>query len=206
MSWMPDAWIWEIILVGIIIAILLVLKFKWKIFSEKAHLRLRIMLFWIPIISLVIAIAIFILLKWSSLTNEIVLGLLLLAFHVFFYSVLIFNSALAKEENILRLRRGEMRRSVAIILTMAFISVLFLDLAKIVETTSQYTLYFAYGVYGAIIYFYFKSRGAERVKMDDLIKGGNIAEVLKMRYALGELSENEFEKKKKKLKIEQKNE
>ena len=200
MSWMPDARIWAaIILVGIVIAISL-LKLKWGFFYEKAHLRLRIILFWIPIISLVIAIAVIILLKWSSLANEIVLGLLLLAFHVFLYSVLIFNSALAKEENILRLRRGEMRRSIAIILTIAFISVLFLDLAKIVETTSQYTLYFAYGVYGAIIYFYFKSRGAERAKMDDLIKAGNVEAILKMRYALGELSEEEFKKEQLKIK------
>ena len=166
---------------------------KGGFFSDKKHLRLRIILFWIPIISLFIAIDI--LTKRTLLQDTFILGLLLLAFHVFFYSVLIFNSALAKEGNILRLSRGEMRRAIAIILTIAYISVLFLNLANIVESKSQYTLYFAYGVYGAIICFYFKSRGAERVKMDDLIKEGNVEEVLKMRYALGELSENEFKDK-----------
>ena len=62
-------------------------------------------------------------------------------------------------------------------------------------------LYFGYGIYGVVMTFYFKSRATEKTKMDDLIKTGNVAEVLKMRYALGELSENEFKTKISQLKI-----
>ena len=62
-------------------------------------------------------------------------------------------------------------------------------------------MYFGYGIYGVVMTFYFKSRATEKTKMDDLIKTGNVAEVLKMRYALGELSENEFKTKISQLKI-----
>jgi len=79
-----------------------------------------------------------------------------------------------------------------------------LDLANIVETTGQYTLYFAYGVYGAIMSFYFGSRVYERKKIEEAIKGGNVAEILKMRYAIGDLSEEEFGIKERQLKIESK--
>jgi uncharacterized membrane protein len=167
---------------------------KWRFFSENAHRRVRILLFWIPIISLFIAIIIIIHINQSLLQDAFKLGLILLAFHVFFYSVLIFNSALAKKANILRLTKGEMRRSIAIILTIAYISVLFLDLANIFDASGKYTLYFAYGVYGAIIAFYFGLRTAEKMKIESMINKKDATKILEMRYALGDLSDGEFRK------------
>ncbi|MCK4732042.1 MAG: hypothetical protein KAT65_06230 [Methanophagales archaeon] len=86
-----------------------------------------------------------------------------------------------------------MRRSIAIILTIAYISVLFLDLANIFDASGKYTLYFAYGVYGAIIAFYFGLRTAEKMKIESMINKKGAADILKMRYALSELSDKEFE-------------
>jgi uncharacterized membrane protein YfcA len=101
-------------LVGVLLVVAMVcyISSKWRFFSENAHRRVRILLFWIPIISLFIAIIIIIHINQSLLQDAFKLGLILLAFHVFFYSVLIFNSALAKKANILRLTKGEMRRCV----------------------------------------------------------------------------------------------
>ena len=63
-----------------------------------------------------------------------------------------------------------------------------------------YTNYFVYGIYGAIISFYFGLRTVEKKKIESLIKKGDAIEILKTRYALGELSETEFESMKKQLK------
>jgi len=57
-----------------------------------------------------------------------------------------------------------------------------------------------YGIYGAIISFYFGLRTVEKKKIESLIKKGDAIEILKTRYALGELSETEFESMKKQLK------
>ena len=158
-----------------------------KFWSKEGYLRLRIILFWGSIIPLCIAI------RKENL-------LILLVFHVLFYYVLLFNSALAKEENILRLSKGEMRRAIAIILTIAFISTLFLDLAGSIKAT-HYTKYFAYGVYAAIISFYFGFRTAEKKKIEEAIKEVDGAKILERRYAIGELSEEEFERMKEQLGI-----
>jgi len=162
--------------------------------GDGAYLGLRIILFWIPVFLFVLIIYT----KPTLLWCKFILGLLLLAFHVFFYFVLIFNSALAKRRNILRLSMGEMRGAIAIILTIAFISTLFLDLTGFMEATG-YTNYFVYGIYGAIISFYFGLRTVEKKKIESLIKKGDAIEILKTRYALGELSETEFESMKKQL-------
>ena len=107
--------------------------------SDGAYLRWRIILFWFPVFLFVLIIYT----KPTLLWCKFILGLLLLAFHVLFYFVLIFNSVLAKRRNILRLSMGEMRRAIAIILTIAFISTLFLDLTGFMEATG-YTNYFVY--------------------------------------------------------------
>jgi len=57
-----------------------------------------------------------------------------------------------------------------------------------------------YGIYGAIISFYFGLRTVEKKKIESLIKKGDAIEILKTRYALGELLETEFESMKKQLK------
>ena len=87
-----------------------------------------------------------------------------------------------------------MRRSIAIILTIAYISILFLDLTHIASVASEYTLYFAYGVYGSIIAFYFGLRTVEKMKLESMINQGDAARILEMRYVLGELSDTEFRK------------
>jgi len=56
-----------------------------------------------------------------------------------------------------------------------------------------------YGIYGAIISLYFGLRTVEKKKIESLIKKGDAIEILKTRYALGELSETEFESMKKQL-------
>jgi len=155
-------------------------------FSKDAHLRLRISLLVISIIPLIYFVL-----------KEDLLGLLVS--HVGIYYVFLFNSALAKKRNILRLSMGEMRRAIAIILTIAFISTLFLDLNGSIETTG-YTRYFAYGIYGTIISFYFGFRAAEKRKIEALIKKEDATQTLEMRYALGELSETEFDNMKTRLK------
>ena len=86
---------------------------------------------------------------------------------------------------------GEMRRSIAIILTIAFISTLFLDLSGCVAAT-EYTTYFAYGVYGTIMSFYFGFRTAEKKEIAKLIDTKDATKILEMRYALGDLSDGEF--------------
>ena len=47
--------------------------------------------------------------------------------------------------------------------------ILFLDLTGIIEATG-YTNYFVYGIYGAIISFYFGLRTVEKKKIESLIK------------------------------------
>ena len=86
---------------------------------------------------------------------------------------------------------GEMRRSIAIILTIAFISTLFLDLCGYIGAT-EYTTYFAYGVYGTIMSFYFGFRTVEKKKIAALINTKDAIKILEMRYALGDLSDGEF--------------
>ena len=157
--------------------------------SETGFCGLRIVLFWLSLLVLIVAIL------YANL-------LWLLIAHAFFYYVLMFNSALAKGKgaNILRLSKGEMRRAIAIILTLAFISTLFLDLHPECIVTTSYTRYFAYGVYGVIITFYFGSRSYERLKMEKSLRDGDVAKVLEMRYIIGELTKDEFEEMKEALK------
>ncbi|MDY6930904.1 MAG: hypothetical protein SVJ22_03175 [Halobacteriota archaeon] len=85
-----------------------------------------------------------------------------------------------------------MRRSIAIILTIAFLSILFLDLGGKVST-SDFTLYFAYGVYGVVMSFYFGSRGLETKNRKELIKKGDVSKILEVSYALGEISKSEYD-------------
>lgn len=158
--------------------------------KKGGYLLYRIILFWIPILFLIFFLRKVLLLP---LPHEKCFLLLLLVFHVAFFSVLIFNSALEKGKNILRLSMGEMRRSIAIILTIAFISTLFLDLSGCVAAT-EYTTYFAYGVYGTIMSFYFGFRTAEKKKIAKLIDTKDATKILEMRYALGDLSDGEFRK------------
>ena len=169
-------------------------KLKNFFSKERRYLGYRIILFWLPIILWCGLFLYFI--KSSSLIETKLL--LLLAFHVVFYAVLIFNSALEKGKNILRLSSGEMRRSIAIILTIAFISTLFLDLSGYIGAT-EYTTYFAYGVYGTIISFYFGFRTAEKKKIAALINMKDATKILEMRYALGDLSDGEFRSMQKEL-------
>ena len=83
-----------------------------------------------------------------------------------------------------------MRRAIAIIFTITFISTFFFDLAGIIKTT-ELTKYFAYSVYGAIILFYFGSRTAEKMKIDEMIKEGDVS---KIKIAIDDLSREESEK------------
>ncbi|MDY6865669.1 MAG: hypothetical protein SVY15_06840 [Halobacteriota archaeon] len=89
-----------------------------------------------------------------------------------------------------------MRRSIAIALTIAFISVLFFDLTGSVKT-SDFTLYFAYGVYGVVISFYFGSRSAETKYMKELIKKGDVLKIIEVSYAVGDISKSEYDRKRK---------
>ena len=61
-------------------------------------------------------------------------------------------------------------------------------------------LYFACEIYGTIISFYFGFRAAEKRKIEALIKKEDATQTLEMRYALGELSETEFDNMKARLK------
>lgn len=151
--------------------------------TEGKGLRIRMLLFWISVFLLVI----FAISGWIE-------GVLSSIF--FLYCVLIFNSAYARQKNILRLNRGEMRRSIAIALTIAFISVLFFDLTGSVKT-SDFTLYFAYGVYGVVISFYFGSRSAETKYMKELIKKGDVLKIIEVSYAVGDISKSEYDRKRK---------
>ena len=162
---------------------------EWSKIKEgigyKKFLRLRMMLFWSSVILLVF-----------FAINGWVEGLL--SSILFLYCVLIFNSAYSRQKIILGLDRGEMRRSIAIILTIAFISVLFLDLSGNVRT-SDFTLYFAYGVYGVVISFYFGSRSVEMKDKKELIKKGDVGKILEISYAVGDISKKEYDQKKDEL-------
>lgn len=151
--------------------------------KERRGLRIRMFLFWFSVFLLVF-----------YAFNEWIEGVL--SSILFLYCVLIFNSAYARQKNILRLNRGEMRRSIAIILTITFITVLFFDLTGSIRT-SDLTLYFAYGVYGVVISFYFGSRSVEMKDKKELIKKGDLSKILEISYAVGDISKSEYDRKRK---------
>ena len=103
-------------------------------------IRLRILLFLIPLIFIAISIGI---------DNIKLISFSLILFLI----LLLLNAAIAKKENIISLHTGQVRRSIAITFTMAYLILIFID----PEDIGYFGKHFTY-IYGVIIAFYFGSR------------------------------------------------
>ena len=107
-------------------------------------IQLRIVLFSIPLIFIAISIY--------------VDNIKLISFSlIIFLILLLLNAAIAKKENIISLHKGQVRRSIAITFTMAYLIFVFVDPTVI----GYFGKHFAY-IYGIIIAFYFGSRIFEK--------------------------------------------